>query len=270
MTKLQQPLKWYGGKHYLAKKIVELMPEHLHYVEPYFGGGSVLLEKNPDGISEVVNDIHPELTVFWRVLQDEELFKRFQRWITAVPFSEREWEDSYPISGDDMVATAVNFFVRCRQSRTGQFKDFATLSRNRIRRRMNEQASAWMNAVEGLPEVVARLKRVVILNRDAVEVIRQQDGVNTLFYLDPPYLHETRSSSSDFLHEMTPEQHETLLETLRCCQGKVILSGYPSKLYETMLHDWRYVDFAIDNKVSGAKRKRQMTERVWMNYETNC
>ena len=44
---LIQPLKWWGGKHYLAPKIIALMPPHLHYVEPYAGGLAVLLEKDP-------------------------------------------------------------------------------------------------------------------------------------------------------------------------------------------------------------------------------
>ena len=41
---LTQPLKWHGGKYYLAKRIIEEFPTHVHYVEPYFGGGSVLLQ----------------------------------------------------------------------------------------------------------------------------------------------------------------------------------------------------------------------------------
>ena len=63
---LTQPLKWFGGKHYLAPKIIALMPPHLHYVEPFFGGGAVLLARNPEdqrlwlpghkGVSEVVNE----------------------------------------------------------------------------------------------------------------------------------------------------------------------------------------------------------------------
>ena len=85
------------------------------------------------------------------------------------------------------------------------FKDFATLSRNRTRRQMNEQASAWWTCVEGLPAVSARLRRVVVLNQPALEVIRQQDGPATLFYLDPPYLHETRASPGTYKHEMSEE-----------------------------------------------------------------
>ena len=221
--KIVQPLKWWGGKHYLAKDFVALMPPHLHYVEPYAGGLAVLLEKDPfdqskfwgdkgyeQGVSEVVNDINLELTNFWQVLQREDTFAVFRRLIEVTPFSQVEWENAearqHPVRHLDVQA-AVAFFVRCRQSRAGGFKDFATLSRNRTRRKMNEQASAWSTCVEGLPAVSARLRRVVILNQPAVDVIRQQDGKATLFYLDPPYVHETRASTGTYKHEMTEEDH---------------------------------------------------------------
>ena len=81
------PLKWHGGKSYLADWIIDHMPKHLHYVEPYGGGLAVLLAKDPfddrhqwsekgheRGISEVVNDLNGELMNFWKVLQDEDSF----------------------------------------------------------------------------------------------------------------------------------------------------------------------------------------------------
>jgi DNA adenine methylase len=191
---LTQPLKWHGGKHYLARAIVALMPRHTHYVEPYAGGLAVLLAKPCEGISEVVNDRNAGLTNFWRVLQDETGFRRFQRHVQAMPFSEIEWQDaqvrlgSVPMGDDNAIERAVRFFVFCRQSLAGRCEEFATLSRNRVRRGMNEQASAWLTAIEGLPEVHARLRRVVILRQPALTVLRSQDGPNTLFYLDPPYL----------------------------------------------------------------------------------
>lgn len=263
--RLVQPLKWHGGKHYLAARIIELMPEHIHYVEPFFGGGSVLLNKSPDGISEVVNDVHSELTNFWRVLQEDRLFKKFMRIVEAVPFSQVEWEDAHQPT-DDPIRHAVNFFIRCRQSRAGKLACFATLSRNRTRRQMNEQASSWLTAIEGLKDVSDRLKRVVILNDDATKVIRTQDGPKTLFYLDPPYLHETRVSIEDYDHEMSTSQHVDLLETVLSCAGMVILSGYPNDLYDKYLKRWRILDIEIDNKASSAKQKPKMIERIWMNY----
>ena len=131
---------------------------------------------------------------------------------------------------------------------------------------MNEQASAWLTCVEGLPAVSARLRRVVILNQPALEVIRQQDGATTLFYLDPPYLHQTRATTGNYQHEMTEEDHRELLAAIKRCQGRVMLSGYPNPLYDGELAGWRRADFQIDNKASGGKVKRQMTESVWMNF----
>jgi DNA adenine methylase len=267
--RLTKPVKWHGGKHYLAKRIISLMPAHTHYVEPFFGGGSVLLEKDPVGVSEVVNDIHGGLTNFWRVLQNEQAFVGFQRLISAVPFSQEEWRSSellqYPDRDLD-VRAAVAFFVRCRQSRAGKFDTFATLSKRRTRRDMNEQASAWMTAVEGLPTVAQRLRRVVILNDDALAVIRREDTQNSLFYLDPPYLHDTRVTTADYAHEMDKGQHRELLTTIKECKGKVMLSGYPNDLYERELKDWKYKDIIIDNKASSAKKKPKKTERIWMNF----
>lgn len=265
--RLTQPLKWHGGKHYLAERIIRLMPEHVHYVEPFFGGGSVLLNKSPHNVSEVANDLHGELTNFWRVLQDESRFDSFQRRVAATPFSQVEWNDSAtPPDPSDSIQRAVAFFVRCRQSRAGKMDSFATLSRNRTRRGMNEQASSWWSAVEGLAAVSQRLRRVVILNQPAVKVIRSQDGPNTLFYLDPPYLHATRATTQDYAHEMDEQQHAELLDAIGQCQAKVILSGYPNEIYQSRLGDWNVHDIVIDNKASSRKTKPTMTERIWMNY----
>src|SRR5262245_50453610 len=138
-TELTPPLKWHGGKHYLARRIVGLMPPHTHYVEPYSGGLAVLLAKNADGVSEVANDLDRDLTTFWRVLQDADDFERFRRTVEAVPFSQVEWQDardglrrSPDAAG---VRRAVWFFVACRQSLAGRMDAFAPLSRNRTRDR---------------------------------------------------------------------------------------------------------------------------------------
>src|SRR5712692_646888 len=89
-NRITPPLKWHGGKWYLAPKIVALMPPHTHYVEPFAGGLSVLLAKDPEGVSEVANDINGHLSNFWRVLQREDEFSRFRRILEAMPFSELE------------------------------------------------------------------------------------------------------------------------------------------------------------------------------------
>lgn len=269
-TKLTPPLKWHGGKHYLAAKIIELMPPHIHYVEPYAGGLSVLLQKEPEGVSEVVNDLNYSLTNFWNVLQNKEWFATFQRTMQATPFSEWEYK-SAEICAAPFVAgpeAATSFFVLCRQSLAGRMKGFATLSRRRTRGGMNEQASAWITCVDGLQSVHERLRRVVILNRDALDVIRQQDGEGTLFYLDPPYLHETRATTGEYEHEMDEAQHDALLVTLGKIEGKFLLSGYRSSMYDECAasYRWHRYDFDLPNNSAGGAEKRRMIECVWTNF----
>lgn len=271
-------LKWHGGKHYLASRIVALMPPHAHYVEPYAGGLSVLLAKDPEGVSEVVNDLNIELTNFWACLQNEAAFAEFIRQATAIPFSEREYQDaSRPLQPEDCadgygrfsVVQAVRFFVRCRQSLAGRMDTFAPLSRTRVRRGMNEQVAAWLSAVEGLPAVHARLKRVVILNRPALDVIRGQDGPNTLFYLDPPYLPDSRTVPDVYQHEMSAGEHAALLNVLETVTGKFILSGYRSDLYDAaaLRCGWERRDFSLPNNSAGGRIKRRMVECCWTNYK---
>lgn len=271
---LTPPIKWHGGKHYLAKKIVGLMPKHTHYVEPYFGGGAVLLAKDPDGVSEVVNDLNGTLMTFWEVLRDTELFGQFKRMCEATPFSQELWERAFlelenhaQLLHEDPVVVAHLFFVAARQSMAGRMKDFTPLSRTRTRRGMNEQASAWLTAVEGLSAVHARLQRVVILSGNALDVIKAQDGQDTLFYLDPPYLHDTRKSTGEYGDfEMDEAGHAELLKTINRCSGKVMLSGYPSDLYYRELGGWRLHKFDLPNNAAGGDTKRRMTECLWCNF----
>lgn len=139
-------LKWHGGKYYLASKFVALMPPHLHYVEPYFGGGAVLFAHDPDrdwllsdgeklpcyrsGVSEVANDINGELIGFWKVLKDESLFERFQRAVEATPFSEAAFREACrPHDPSQPLESAVDFFIRNRQSLAGRMRGFTSTLR---------------------------------------------------------------------------------------------------------------------------------------------
>jgi len=263
----RSPLKYHGGKSYLATRILALMPPHIHYVEPYFGG-SVLLRKDPAKTSEVVNDIDLDLTNFWRVLQNPATFEEFKRRIDATPFSQVEWAEAAPTAPQQYldVDAAIYFFIRCRQSLSGRGVNFAPVSKTRTRRGMNEQCSAWINTVEGLPEVHARLQRVFIYHDDAVVIIKKNDSVQTLFYLDPTYPQGCVATQGVYRFQMSDEQHMEMLAAICNLKGKVILSSYPNKMYDTVLKGWKVKNFDLPNNAAGGKSKRRMTERVYMNY----
>jgi DNA adenine methylase len=281
------PIKWHGGKHPLAKRFVAMMPPHLNYVEPFAGGLAVLLERDAtrdwmaDGSSqtllssergsgEFVNDLDGELMNFWAVLKSPEQFARLVRTLEATPTGEPVFEAACKDAASlDPVDRAASFFVRCRQSRAATFKDFTTLAKSRTRRGMNELPSAWLTAIEGLPAIHARLQRVVLLNSPALEVIRRLDHELTLFYVDPPYLHETRATTGQYAHEMTADDHAALLEALASIKGKFMLSGYHSVMHDQWAaeHGFHLTEFKVANHASGGKTKRVMSECVWTNFE---
>jgi DNA adenine methylase len=124
---------------------------------------------------------------------------------------------------------------------------FAPTVRTRLRGGRNDGVNAWWNAIDGLDAVHHRLQSVKVLNRPSLEVLRSEDTPATLFYLDPPYLHETRSANEVYRDEMTDDDHRELLDTIRSLKGKAMLSGYPSDLYDTALASWNRHAFDLPN-----------------------
>lgn len=278
------PLKWHGGKSYLAAWLHSLAPAKETYttrVICFAGGLGEFWNWDHDGTAEVVNDINRALTNFWRVLQDPASFATFLRTVQNVPFSQEEWKNAnwpewvnesaltfIPVKEMPDARAAAAFFIRIRQSRQGLGKAFATMTKRRIRGGMNEQASAWLTAVDGLAAVHGRLNRIVIFNEDVLKLIDILDDPLTFFYLDPPYLDETRTAKACYEYELTWDQHDELLFKLSKIKGKFMLSGYPSKLYGdwALAKDWKCHQRLIDNKSSGKNNKEMKMECVWSNY----
>lgn len=265
------PIKIHGGKDHLASKIIALFPKrYLTFCEPFFGAGNIMLRLNPEGHSEVANDVNSNLITFWHALQDESIFKRFKDVVNAIPFASSSFNFyKMNIFKADSLSAAVGVFVTARMSLAGRGKQFTPVSVSRVRRGMNEQVSAWLSAIEGLPAVHARLRRVLILNEDFEDCIKKIDHKKTLFYCDPPYLHETRKTVNEYgEYEMDRAAHERLLGALAAIDGKFVLSGYRSELYDDFAkrNKWKRVEFRIKNSAAGGKVKREMVECCWMNY----
>lgn len=282
-----QPIKWHGGKSYLANWIHSLAPPscvedsvngYTHRNIAFAGGLGEFWNWNPiEGISETVNDLNCRLYHFYIVLRCPTMFAQFSRLCNLTLLSEPEFQDAevrqeYEFIGTEYqspsVAIAHDFFTRIRQSRQGLGKDYTTPT-TRTRRGMNEQVSAWLSAVDGLPECHERLRRVEVRNMDAIKFIKTYDHPRALFYCDPPYLHETRSSTGEYgKNEMSTDGHAELLGALSVINGKFMLSGYPSDLYNYAAdyHRWKCHEKEIDNKASSAKKKEKKIECVWTNY----
>jgi DNA adenine methylase len=265
----------------MTEHILELMPKHLVYVEPYFGSGKVLFARDPNdrrlwvgdtastrGVCEIANDIDGRLMHFYLVLADADLFERFRRIVEATPFGRPVWEEAgRHLDDPDPVRRAAAFFVWARQCLAGRLGSFTGITTGRTRGGRNAEVNAWLGAVAGLPAVHERLHNRVLLEcRPAVEVIRKYDGPQVLFYADPPYLQGTRAVPDVYAHEMTEAQHLELLDVLRSVTGKVMLSGYPNELYDAALAGWKRYAFDVPNHAARGAKKGRETEIVWCNF----
>lgn len=265
MTPRRPVLRYHGGKWRLAPWIVQHFPPHRTYVEPFGGAASVLLRK-PRAYAEVYNDLDEEVVNLFRVLRSGQAPALIEA-VRLTPFAREEFEVAY-LPATDPVERARRLMVRAFMG----FGGSATVN-GKTGFRANAYASNthpaidWAGMPDVLPAAVARLRGVVIENRPAIGVMREHDAADTLHYVDPPYLHGTRSSkrtkgehSHGYAHEMDDDQHVELLATLRDLRGMVVLSGYGSELYDDGLPGWRKVE-----RLSRDTRAQQRREALWLN-----
>jgi DNA adenine methylase len=237
------------------------MPAHAVYVEPFAGGLSVLLNK-PRSAREVVGDLNGDLIGFYRCLQHhpETLIER----LGAIPYTPESFAWSLESGMDDeMVTAAARFIVRHRFSRGGLGKTFAWSER--LRGGQPGDKNAWETILGTLPRIADRLEGVEIHHDAALELIRRHDGAETLFYLDPPYLPESRTARKIYAHEMSNQDHSSLLGAIAQARGMIILSGYRSALYDHALASWERHEIEMPNHAGQGRSKQRRTEVLWLN-----
>lgn len=251
-------LRWHGGKWKLAPWIIDHMPPHRVYVEPFGGAASVLLRK-PRSYAEVYNDLDDEVVNLFRVLRSDDA-QRLVELLWLTPFADEEFADAYGVT-DNAVERARRTIIRAFQGFGSNGVHRRTGFRSNSNRSGTPPARDWVNYPDALRAIIERLRGVVIMNRDAREVMAAHDASETLHYVDPPYMAETRDAGSDYAHELTDSQHIELLGFLRTLKGRVIVSGYPSDTYDANLDGWRRVQ-----RKALADGARERTEVLWMNW----
>lgn len=259
-------LRWYGGKWKLAPWIIAHFPAHRVYVEPYGGAGSVLLRK-PRAYAEVWNDLDGEAVNLFRVLRDEVQAQRLIELLRLTPFSRDEF-----VSARDVCVDPIE---RARRLITYAFMGFGANAHARVptgfrsnsNRSGTTPAHDWANYPAALVAIVDRLRGVVIENRDAKAVMATHDSPETLHYVDPPYVWETRGRGNvydvayrGYAVELSDDDHRELLDFLKTLEGGVLLSGYPTLMYDTALPGWQRVQ--THAHADGARAR---TEVLWLN-----
>jgi DNA adenine methylase len=257
----------------MASKINNIIPEHKLYVEVFGGAGHLLFKKEKSEI-EVYNDIDNGLYLFFKVLRNNEKANLLKQKLDLTPYSREEFyncRDTWRIEQDE-IEKVRKWYTCVMQSFSSNLNTWSH-SKTKTRRGMSQAVSQWLGKIENdLPKAVERLKMVQIENMDYKELLKKYDSKDTLFYLDPPYIHETRKMTYKYAHELKTSQHKELVEILLHIKGKVILSGYDHEIYDRLLDkDWKKVflgeyDKRSEKAVNKSRSKGQ--EFVWINYIT--
>jgi DNA adenine methylase len=236
-------LRYFGGKWAIAPWVIEHMPTHRVYVEPFGGAASVLLRK-PRSKVEVYNDLDEEIVGIFRILQNAALCTALCRRLRRTPYARREFELAFQESTDPVERTR-RAIIRAYMSfhHSALFNPRKTTFADAMHKRSgSSKASEWAGYPRTLAAVCRRLRGVVIEHGEASRIIRVQDTPETLFFVDPPYVGSTRDKGTTYRHEMSDAQHIALLMQLRSISGRAMVTGYPSALYDDLLHDWKRLE----------------------------
>jgi DNA adenine methylase len=233
-------LRWHGGKFILAKWIVENLPEHRVYVEPFGGAGSVLMRK-PRSYAEVFNDISDDIyNLFW-VIQNH--YMDLADALRLTPFSRREFEMAH-VNHPNPIEKARRLLVRSFMgfgSDSASNPERSTGFRHNANRSGTTPSHDWASYEQHLVGLSERLRGVVIENKDWRECFKYKTA-DTLIYLDPPYMPEVRKRVGAYKFELNIDDHIELLAAAKAHAGPVVISGYSAPLYETELKDWQRVE----------------------------
>lgn len=245
-----------------------------------------MLIRKPRAYAEVYNDLDDVVINMFRVLQDPIKAERLRELLFLTPFARAEFVAALETPEDD-IGRARNLIIRAFMgfgsnahsaspvAAKNGFKTFtrptdqyrSTGFRANSSRSGTTPAHDWANYAEALPAIIERMRGVIVEHRDAAQVMAQHDGAQTLHYVDPPYLPETRSPANKYdlkhrmyRHELTPDDHLTLLAFLKTLTGMVLVSGYPHVMYDDALPGW----LRIERKAL-ADGARERTEVLWIN-----
>ena len=254
---MKSVLKYPGSKNRIADWILSFVPEHDVYLEPFFGSGSVLFNKERSHI-ETVNDLNHDVVNFFKMIRKAP--DQLAALINFTPFSREEYNRSFVKTECNELEKARLFCVQCWQG-FGASNMYKNGFKSGQQKSSPNPAKAWDELPFIVIEAAQRLKEVQIECLPAIELIKRYDTSDVFIYADPPYLKGCRKGYL-YKYEMSDQEHVELLETLLCHPGQVLISGYDNDLYNSILEGWHK-----EQKSTLAEGGNKRIETLWMNYD---
>ncbi len=244
----------------MAKYLLELIPKHNLYIEPFFGGGNMFFSKPPSKM-EIINDLSDNIFSLYKVIADENKYKQLQHRLELTPYHAK-FRDDYKQKLNEKLTIEDRAFYYLYVNRTS-FNGVGGFSCTKlVRNNMIRSVSDYLSLIPHLEEIHNRLRYAVVENKNALELIQKYDDSDVFFYLDLPYVQSTRRSNQKYMIEMSDEDHERMINLILKSKAKIMLSGYDNEIYNKLVeNEWNRLELESPNSCSDA------TEFVWINYD---
>lgn len=253
-------IRYPGGKNRMSKKIVELLPQHNLYGEPFCGSCAVMLRKgsnpyevkNNDKYIEVINDTNSKLIRMYRYLKTNP--NEFLDEIGKILYSRDEFHKAQDILRNSEVHSdrdvAVAMYVVHNQSFAGGGEGSGWgFSKEK------NGGTIWNNRKGKLEKLCRRFSKCTIDNIDALEFIRRYDKSGALFYCDPPY---PETYQEMYVDRFGVDDFQNLIDLAETSKASFAISSYGGGSYSHP--DW--VKHEFDSTMTSARDKSLNKKRT--------
>ena len=276
MSTIRAPFPLFGGKGNpkIKNAILAALPPHTRYIEPFGGGASILMAKEPVEV-ETYNDVNRGVVSFFRVIASREYFGPFMARVREMPYSRELYEEclrTWPAIHDP-VEQAARWYYAAQQSFGGLFGNAWGTGVT------TSPTGRWKSSFDNLPKVHERMQQVQIECCDWRDCLARFSGPGYLAYCDPPYVMGARKAGG-YEHELRDSDHADLIAALLKYDGAVVLSGYDSPIYAPLAaNGWNKIEVEVCCSAAGrtrrsglqgpgnVKARERRTEVIWRNPE---
>ena len=251
-----------GSKTTYAGWIIDHIPKHTQYIEPFGGAASVLVAK-PRSELEVYNDLNGDCVEFFRAVRDRP--DELKHWVENTPYSRQlfnEYVESYPDWPDDTVEYAGRFMFIQESAFGGKgvIEDSPTYATNKVIPTGYTKPVCWDNKSDRIHDLAKRFKSVNIERLDYADLVEKYDHEDAFFYFDPPYV----DVGDDYYHvEEGGFNHKRFVDKLHDMEGKWLVS-YDQNI-PNGLEDYRTV--TREKVATMSAQKPTKIETLTMNYD---
>ncbi len=258
---MKTPITYYGGKQQLASKIINLIPEHEIYCEPFVGGGAVFFQKEPSK-SEIINDTNGELINFYEVLQND--FSLLAQQVSISLHSRQLHKHASVVNQNpdmfDRIKRAWAVWIISNVSFGAKWgAGWGYDAQGQTTKKVASKRESFTEAIS------IRLQNVQIECYDALKIIKSRDSKNTFFYCDPPYPDTDQGHYDGY----SAEDFRRLLEVLEKIEGSFLLSSFRHPVLSEFAekHEWPQIELQMAKPMSAqTKRTVQKIEVLTANY----